>query len=84
MAKTTETIPANAVEMPPNKAIAAAGSSATSTGVGSIIVGLLLHYYAPDTPPEIVGLWNALAGVIFGFVTGVAVYYMPHGAIVKE
>ena len=83
MAKTT-TVPANAVEMPPNKALAAGGSAATVGGIGSIIVGLALHYLAPDTPPEIAGLWNALANVIVGVASGFIVYFMPHGAIVKD
>lgn len=84
MAKTTDTIPPDAIEMPPNKALAAGGSAGLAGGIGSIFVGLALHYFAPDTPPEIAGLWNALANVIVGLVSGVLVYYMPHGAIVKQ
>lgn len=67
----------SAVEMPPNKAIAAAGSA----GIGSIIVGLSLYYLAPDTPPEIVGLWTAGINAIIGYAT---VYWTPHGAVMKQ
>ena len=63
-----------AVEMPPNKAIAAAGSA----GIGSVVVGLALFYFAKDTPPEIVGLWTALANTAIAFG---ATYFMPHGAV---
>ncbi len=69
--------PASSVEMPPNKAMAAGGSA----GVASVIVGLALYYFAHDTPPEIVGMWNALAGTVIGFA---AVYWTPHGAVTIE
>lgn len=79
MAKTVEVadLPVSTVEMPPNKAIAAAGSA----GISSVIVGLALFYLAKDTPPEIVGLWTALANTAIAFA---ATYLTPHGAIVKE
>lgn len=77
MVKSSDTVPTGSIEMPPNKALTAGGTA----GVGSVLVGLALHYFAPDTPPEIVGLWNALAGTIIGFV---AVYFTPHGAVLKE
>lgn len=76
MAKSGDTVPAGAVEMPPNKAMAAGGAA----GIGSIAVGLALHYFAPDTPPEIAGLWNAFANTLIGFL---AVYFTPHGAVYK-
>ena len=79
-----KTVPTNTVEMPPNKALAAGGSASVAGGIGSIFVGLALHYLAPDTPPEIAGLWNALANIIVGLLSGVIVYYMPHGALVKN
>lgn len=74
--KKGDTLPSNTIEMPPNKAYTAGGSA----GISSVIVGLALHYFAPDTPPEIVGLWNAMAGTIIGFLT---VYFVPHGAMMK-
>ena len=77
MAKTSDTLPASSVELPPNKAMAAGGSA----GIGSILVGLALYYFAKDTPPEIVGLWTALANTAIAFA---AVYFTPHGAVVKE
>lgn len=77
MAKTSDTLPASAVELPPNKAIAAGGSA----GVGSIIVGLALYYVDPQTPPEIVGLWTALANTL---IATVAVYFIPHGAFTRK
>ena len=70
--------------MPPNKAIAAGASSVTGGGIASVVVGLALHYFAPNTPPEIVGMWNALATAVMGVASGFLVYYMPHGAMVKE
>lgn len=70
-------LPVASVEMPPNKAIAAGGSA----GIGSIVVGLALYYFAPDTPPEISGLWNALANTIIAFAS---VYMTPHGAMFKQ
>lgn len=63
----------HAVELPPNKAIAAGGSA----GIGSVIVGLGLYYLDHNTPPEIVGLWTALANTL---IATAAVYFMPHGA----
>lgn len=69
-------LPASSVEMPPNKAIAAGGSAA----FGSIIVGLALYYFAPDTPPNIAGLWDALAN---GMIAFGATYWTPHGAVMK-
>lgn len=65
------------IEIPPNKAIAAAGSAP----IGSVIVALALHYFAPDTSVEIVALWTALANTV---IAPLAVYLTPHGAIVKE
>lgn len=75
--RTGDTYPASSIEMPSNKAIAAGGSA----GIGSIAVGLALYYFAPDTPPEISGLWNALANTIIAYG---AVYLTPHGAMFKE
>ena len=72
-----DTTTSNTVEIPPNKAIAAASSA----GIGSLIAGLTLHYLAPDTPPEIVGYWTGLANIV---ITGVITWLTPHGAIVKE
>lgn len=77
MTKTTDTLSASSVELPPNKAVAAAGSA----GIGSIVVGLALFYFAQDTPPEIVGLWTALVNTL---IAGVSVYFTPHGAVKKE
>lgn len=75
--KTSDTLPASAVELPPNKAIAAGGSASLAT----VAVSLAIYYIAPDTPSHIVGLWDAL---VIGLTTFGATYFMPHGAVVKE
>lgn len=79
MAKSADTdiAPASTVELPPNKAIAATGSA----GIGAIVVGLGIYYFAPDTPPHIVALWDALASMLSA---GVTTYFTPHGAVLKK
>lgn len=85
MAKSVETIPADSIEMPPNKAIAAGTAAGGSMSLSSVVVALAVYYAAPDTPAVIVGLWDALAAAIFGTAAAfAATYWMPHGAIVKN
>lgn len=86
MAKTSDTtIPASAIEMPPNKANTAGGVAVGTTSLGSIAVGLALYYFAPDTPPHVAGMWDALVnGVFVGASVWFATYYTPHGAMIKD
>lgn len=74
--KSSDTLPASSVELPPNKAIAAGGAA----GISTVAVALVIYYVAPDTPSHIVGLWDAL---VTGVVTFGATYFMPHGAVTK-
>lgn len=73
------------IEVPPNKANTAGTVAVGTTSFGSILVGLCLYYFAPDTPPHIAGMWDALVnGVFVGGSVWLATYFTPHGAIVKE
>lgn len=76
-ARAGETIPASAVEVPPNKAVAAIGGSS----LASALVGLALYYSGSNPPLEIVALWMGIANAI---VNPLIVYMTPHGAIMRK
>lgn len=67
----------SAIEIPPNKAIAAGGGSS----VAGAAVAVLLWALGAQPPVEVIVSMTTLANV----VGAVAVtYFTPHGAIVKE
>lgn len=75
--KTPDTLPASAVELPPNKAIAAAGGSSLAGAITAITLWAL----GAQPPVEVI---VAITTLVNAIVATVATYLTPHGAVVKE
>lgn len=67
----------SSVEVPPNKAIAAVGG----TTLAGAALSVLLWAIGVQPPAEIVVEMTTLANAL---AAGVATYWTPHGAVVKE
>lgn len=72
-----KTTPASAVELPPNKAIAAGGGSS----VAGAAVAVLLWALGAQPPVEVIVSMTTIANVI-GAVA--VTYFTPHGAVLKD